>query len=240
MGPDDPALGSRPLHRGSGCHECRRRKLKCSGTKPACDRCIRSNTPCVYDPVEKSKVALLRDEVLMLREKVKTLEAQISSPPSTAVASPSPSTTGSASRPGSHEPGPRSSSPAMWRAPLSKDDQSQLMDQFIGVQHIANEYVSFSRHGQDLPAAQTAAYLFASHFGPTHPLSQSLLDGSRHSIDESIRIAGQTPPTRSAPLVLDAIHASSLLASWMMVNGRLLECQQALFSAAKLGEWVRG
>ncbi|KAG9122597.1 hypothetical protein FRC07_000965, partial [Ceratobasidium sp. 392] len=238
MGPDDLALGSRPLHRGSGCHECRRRKLKkCSGTKPTCDRCVRSGTQCVYDPVEKSKVALLRDEVLMLRQKVKTLEAQISPPPSTYSPS-SASNTGSPSRPGSHEPTASRLSPmAMWRAPMSKDDQSELMDGFISVQHVAYEYVSFSRDGQaqDLPASKTAAYLLASHFFPSPSItSQNLLEWSRHSIDESIRIAGQTQPMHSAPLVLDAIHASSLLASWMMVNGRLLECQQALFSAAKL------
>ncbi|QRV97026.1 Fungal Zn(2)-Cys(6) binuclear cluster domain [Ceratobasidium sp. AG-Ba] len=228
MGPgDDLALASRPLHRGSGCHECRRRKLKCSGTKPACDRCVRSNTQCVYDPVEKSKVALLRDEVVMLRQKVKSLEAQITPP--------SPSTT--CSRPSSYEPSSRVQTssptpPAMWRAPLSADEQSFLLNQFLGIQHVANEYVSFASH-QDLPAAKMSAYLLASHFSPSTP-SHPFLEWSRHSIDESIRIAGQTQPNHSAPLVLDAIHASSLLASWMMINGRLLECQQALFSAAKL------
>ncbi|KAG8787119.1 hypothetical protein FRC12_015886 [Ceratobasidium sp. 428] len=271
MGPgDDLALGSRPLHRGSGCHECRRRKLKCSGTKPTCDRCVRSGTQCVYDPVEKSKVALLRDEVLMLRQKVKTLEAQVMSPPPLSTSSPA----NTASRPGSHEPTPRlvptppgapgshvlsttpprvparlvPTPPAMWRAPLSKEDQLELMDRFIAVQHIANEYVSFSREGtgqlQELQASKTSAYLLASHFSPVPspsiptslslPPTQTLLDWSRLSIDESIRLAGQTQPTHSAPLVLDAIHALSLLACWMMVNARLLECQQALFSAAKL------
>ncbi|ELU45243.1 hypothetical protein AG1IA_00729 [Rhizoctonia solani AG-1 IA] len=38
----------------------------------------------------------------------------------------------------------------------------------------------------------------------------------------------------SAALVLDAIHASTLLASWLLVQGRCVECQQTLFSAAKL------
>ncbi|KAF8598594.1 hypothetical protein BDV93DRAFT_335951 [Ceratobasidium sp. AG-I] len=37
-----------------------------------------------------------------------------------------------------------------------------------------------------------------------------------------------------APIVLDAIHAFALMAAGMLVDGRLVECQQALFSAAKL------
>ena len=105
---------------------------KCSGTKPACDRCVKSGAQCLYDPVEKSKVALLRDEVVMLRERVKVLEAVAKSPTS--------ATTPSDSRPSSREgqgyhPShvfvpPVSESalvrPPSWRVALSAEDQSEL------------------------------------------------------------------------------------------------------------------
>lgn len=145
------SIPSRPLHRGSGCHECRRRKLashnhklpefilillsefeqKCSGSKPACDRCVKSGAQCLYDPVEKSKVALLRDEVVMLRERVKVLEA---------AKSPTSATTPSDSRPVSREGSNYYPShvfvppvqegalvrPPSWRVALSVEDQSEL------------------------------------------------------------------------------------------------------------------
>nr|POE71389.1 c6 finger domain transcription factor tcpz [Quercus suber] len=37
-----------PAKRRAACDECRTRKLKCSGEQPACARCARENTICVY------------------------------------------------------------------------------------------------------------------------------------------------------------------------------------------------
>ncbi|KAJ1300398.1 hypothetical protein OPQ81_005217 [Rhizoctonia solani] len=245
----DAALASRPLHRGSGCHECRRRKLKCSGTKPACDRCVRSNATCVYDPVEKSKVALLRDEVVMLRQKVKTLEAMIGTAPKPST--PPLSTTIPAKRrspSGDSPPRPHPPPPPQKRSVnLSSEDQIKLLNQFIKIQHVACEYTDIppNPHPAGEPyAAKTSAFLLASHFSsnPSHrSLSTDLLECARDCIDEAIRTADLSPhpmalvrPMPSPALVLDAIHASSLLASWMLVQGRVVECQQTLFSAAKL------
>jgi hypothetical protein len=88
--------------------------------------------------------------------------------------------------------------------------------------------------------------LLASHFSANanlRSLSPDLLECTRDCIDEAIRTAdfsshslALSRPLPSAALVLDAIHASSLLASWLLVQGRCVECQQTLFSAAKLGE----
>lgn len=51
-----------------------------------------------------------------------------------------------------------------------------------------------------------------------------------------MRHANRSPDP--APIVLDAIHAFALMAAGMLVDGRLVECQQALFSAAKLGTFA--
>lgn len=73
----------------------------------------------MYDPVEKSKVALLRDEVVMLRERVKVLEA-VAMSPTTPERPPSR---------GYHPPhvyateAPRQNS---WRVALSAEDQYEL------------------------------------------------------------------------------------------------------------------
>ncbi|CAE6527566.1 unnamed protein product [Rhizoctonia solani] len=243
---------ARPLHRGSGCHECRRRKLKCSGTKPACDRCVRSNTTCVYDPVEKSKVALLRDEVVMLRQKVKTLEAMIgthSKPPSPPLSTSIPAKRRSPS--GDTPPRPHPPPPPLQSqkrsVSLSSEDQVKLLNQFHKVQHVAYEYMDVppNPHPAGEPyAAKTSAFLLASHFSSNsshRSLSNDLLECARDCIDEAIRTADLSShsialprPMPSPTLVLDAIHASSLLASWLLVQGHSVECQQTLFSAAKL------
>ncbi|KAI8321485.1 hypothetical protein GQ54DRAFT_181772 [Martensiomyces pterosporus] len=36
------------------CENCRRRKIKCSGTRPTCDHCLRRSIQCVYKPLARS------------------------------------------------------------------------------------------------------------------------------------------------------------------------------------------
>ncbi|KAG9074370.1 hypothetical protein FS749_014085, partial [Ceratobasidium sp. UAMH 11750] len=67
---------NRVLHRGTGCHTCRHRKVKCDGMRPTCGRCIKSRAECAYDEeVKKSKITLLRDEITQLRNRVHELES---------------------------------------------------------------------------------------------------------------------------------------------------------------------
>lgn len=66
----------RVLHRGTGCHTCRQRKVKCDGQRPSCGRCLKSHTECAYDEeIKKSKITVLRDEIALLRSRVHELEA---------------------------------------------------------------------------------------------------------------------------------------------------------------------
>ncbi|CAE6521204.1 unnamed protein product [Rhizoctonia solani] len=77
---------NRALHRGTGCHVCRTRKVKCDGTRPACSRCVKSRTDCTYDEeIKKSKITLLRDEISELKKRIQELEGggdQMHFPPS--------------------------------------------------------------------------------------------------------------------------------------------------------------
>ncbi|KAB5595218.1 Fungal specific transcription factor domain containing protein [Ceratobasidium theobromae] len=65
------------LQRGSACLTCRRRKLKCDASKPACTSCIRSgrSQTCSYDDgLPKSRVQLLSGKVRDLEAKIKAME----------------------------------------------------------------------------------------------------------------------------------------------------------------------
>lgn len=58
------------------CIACRRKKIRCSGEKPACKHCIRSRIPCVYK-VTARKAAPRTDYMAMLDKRLKRMEERI-------------------------------------------------------------------------------------------------------------------------------------------------------------------
>ena len=58
------------------CIACRRKKIRCSGEKPACRHCIRAKMPCVYK-VTTRKAAPRTDYMAMLDRRLKRMEERI-------------------------------------------------------------------------------------------------------------------------------------------------------------------
>jgi hypothetical protein len=58
------------------CIACRRKKIRCSGEKPACKHCLRSRIPCVYK-VTTRKAAPRTDYMAMLDKRLKRMEERI-------------------------------------------------------------------------------------------------------------------------------------------------------------------
>lgn len=58
------------------CASCRRKKIRCSGEKPACKHCIRSRIPCVYK-VTTRRAAPRTDYMAMLDKRLKRMEDRI-------------------------------------------------------------------------------------------------------------------------------------------------------------------
>jgi hypothetical protein len=58
------------------CIACRRKKIRCSGEKPACKHCLRSRIPCVYK-VTTRKAAPRTDYMAMLDKRLKRMEDRI-------------------------------------------------------------------------------------------------------------------------------------------------------------------
>ncbi|CEL58256.1 hypothetical protein RSOLAG1IB_03002 [Rhizoctonia solani AG-1 IB] len=79
---------STPLFRGSGCHHCRARKVKCDAGKPFCLPCVQHGTTdkCKYDQIRKSKLTLVKEENAELKERIARLERELAgrSPPANA------------------------------------------------------------------------------------------------------------------------------------------------------------
>lgn len=58
------------------CIACRRKKVRCSGEKPACKHCLRSRIPCVYK-VTARKAAPRTDYMAMLDKRLKRMEERV-------------------------------------------------------------------------------------------------------------------------------------------------------------------
>lgn len=58
------------------CIACRRKKIRCSGEKPACKHCLRSRVPCVYK-VTARKAAPRTDYMAMLDKRLKRMEERV-------------------------------------------------------------------------------------------------------------------------------------------------------------------
>ncbi|CAM1502925.1 Fc.00g077010.m01.CDS01 [Cosmosporella sp. VM-42] len=58
------------------CIACRRKKIRCSGEKPACKHCLRGRSPCVYK-VNTRKAAPRTDYMAMLDKRLKRMEDRI-------------------------------------------------------------------------------------------------------------------------------------------------------------------
>lgn len=58
------------------CIACRRKKIRCSGEKPACKHCLRSRIPCVYK-VTARKAAPRTDYMAMLDKRLRRMEERI-------------------------------------------------------------------------------------------------------------------------------------------------------------------
>lgn len=58
------------------CIACRRKKIRCSGEKPACKHCLRSRMPCIYK-VTTRKAAPRTDYMVMLDKRLKRMEERI-------------------------------------------------------------------------------------------------------------------------------------------------------------------
>ncbi|KIO32542.1 hypothetical protein M407DRAFT_4494 [Tulasnella calospora MUT 4182] len=67
------------LPRGNACLNCRKKKQRCDGTKPACHSCIKTNKECVYNEPPKSRAQLLVERISELENKIGQLESDSSS-----------------------------------------------------------------------------------------------------------------------------------------------------------------
>ncbi|KAL8854807.1 MAG: hypothetical protein Q9221_000313 [Calogaya cf. arnoldii] len=58
------------------CIACRRKKIRCSGEKPACKHCLRSRIPCIYKTTAR-KAAPRTDYMAMLDKRLKRMEERV-------------------------------------------------------------------------------------------------------------------------------------------------------------------
>ncbi|GLB35522.1 hypothetical protein LshimejAT787_0210870 [Lyophyllum shimeji] len=87
-----PHKSENTLRRGTACLSCRKRKLKCDGTRPVCRQCTKMNRghTCEYDDKQrKSRTQLLKEQLSQLERRLHELESKSKSS-SSSPAPPSP------------------------------------------------------------------------------------------------------------------------------------------------------
>ncbi|KAF6761179.1 hypothetical protein DFP72DRAFT_1062206 [Ephemerocybe angulata] len=73
----DKVAAAATLQRGKACLRCRKRKMKCDGSKPACQQCVRAKKGdgCEYDDGKgKTRTQLLKETIAKLESRVRQLE----------------------------------------------------------------------------------------------------------------------------------------------------------------------
>ncbi|KAJ7233912.1 hypothetical protein C8J57DRAFT_1249569 [Mycena rebaudengoi] len=79
MANKNPPVGaaSNTLQRGKACLRCRKRKMRCDGSKPSCQQCSRAKKgdTCEYDDGKgKTRTQILRETIVRLEQRVRELE----------------------------------------------------------------------------------------------------------------------------------------------------------------------
>ncbi|KAI0088107.1 hypothetical protein BDY19DRAFT_994517 [Irpex rosettiformis] len=127
---------STTLQRGKACLRCRKRKMKCDGTKPACQQCVRAKKAegCEYDDGKgKTRTQLMREHIQQLEQRIKELESsdRRNSPSITLFDphAPSPYPSGSSSSSGHDSPGAFSLSTSASPVPFSLETDSPAWEE---------------------------------------------------------------------------------------------------------------
>ncbi|KAL4955740.1 fungal-specific transcription factor domain-containing protein [Aspergillus filifer] len=72
--PSEQRAKQRGKYTTRACEECRRRRAKCDGTRPACSRCLQWQITCQYSTAEDGRRPASKAYVLQLRQRIDTLE----------------------------------------------------------------------------------------------------------------------------------------------------------------------
>ncbi|RAH70196.1 Zn(II)2Cys6 transcription factor [Aspergillus aculeatinus CBS 121060] len=73
------ASRTRGRYTSKACEECRQRKAKCDGKKPRCSRCAHHDARCQYSGAEDGRRPAPKSYVLLLRQRIASLEKQLES-----------------------------------------------------------------------------------------------------------------------------------------------------------------
>lgn len=227
----NPSPGpSTTLQRGKACLRCRKRKMRCDGSKPACQQCVRAKKgdACEYDDGKgKTRTQLMREHIARLEMRIKELENLDQTSPSITLFdphAPSPYYSGSSSSSSHGSPSalslPASVSPTPFpqEVDLSWESQWELAD-YTPTNNITEAYSPSEEPPFEL--AQVLLEIFLPH------RHQCGLDIHVGRLRESLALP---PSERRHPVLMNAIY---LWACFLSRPGPLSE-QEPHFLAGTL------
>ncbi|TFY66227.1 hypothetical protein EVG20_g4863 [Dentipellis fragilis] len=136
------------LTRGSACMNCRRRKLRCDGTRPVCNKCLSTDraVECGYTDVQtRSRTQILEENIAVLEARIRELEYPDNVPASGPILLHNPLS-------GILRPGQPSHTPRRRMVPVaSSPELSYLSEASSSADSTIEYYAAASEIGEDLP-----------------------------------------------------------------------------------------
>ncbi|KAJ4487711.1 hypothetical protein J3R30DRAFT_3430471 [Lentinula aciculospora] len=214
-----------PAVRGHACATCRKRKIRCSGTKPVCTECESANAAdeCEYiGKTERTKASILQDEIDRLQARVRELERDQAGPVLL------------------HQPYGQSSSGSL--SPSSAHITERLIDTFL---ENAHELCFFSNTARFRAWVKSSA----QHIAPPPKALSSLVylwgahlsqDSTLRQLEEQLfaRVLQQTAIISSANRpdnFLYNLQTECLLARYLFSTGKMLEGRYHISRALSIG-----
>ncbi|KAG7451498.1 uncharacterized protein BT62DRAFT_927209 [Guyanagaster necrorhizus] len=244
---------SHPLHRGSACLNCRRRKVKCDGARPICGTCasVPSLQDCEYSDSGTTRTQLLEEQIAIFESRIRELEAspansnaaiRLSQPYSIAESSIAGSQPQASSSVSSFPPNPAphdlQAIPERLPVQLHQTIVGSFLrccteiGFFLNVGRFTNTIMNADEFGWERPslALLQAVYLWGVHLSASPEISAF----EPYFLSTAVRHTSEALSTTHTHKIIHRIQAEALLAQYFFLNARMLEGKYHTSAAVSL------
>ncbi|KAJ6624151.1 hypothetical protein B0H10DRAFT_1908605 [Mycena sp. CBHHK59/15] len=238
---------SEHLQHGQACFNCRRRKMRCDGSRPICGQCSRANRPddCEYtDGQRRARAQILQESINRVESRIYELEHPHQAKPEVLLRQPyKPSSEGGFIREITPQPSRPQESWAMAEEPPINLVE-KLIDTFLPYSSEFGFFLNATRlrqsalmpypmghHPRPSPALLTTIYLWGLRLSNLpHLMSQEPVFLSR-----ALKLTAQALSGIHPQKVMHTLQAEVLLSYFFFASGRFLEGKYHTAAAISLG-----
>ncbi|KIY67757.1 hypothetical protein CYLTODRAFT_490385 [Cylindrobasidium torrendii FP15055 ss-10] len=244
VGPSNPRKMHPPT--GHACKRCRRRKTRCDGRRPVCGRCTEANAQaeCDYGEGRRHTTTnqMLEDAIEIVQARVHELENTPKIRDRAGSNAPA-----SSSRPWGSRDGEEATETLWWLSPEPpRDFRAFILPPFFQYASDIGFYLNRDRFTtaldsldideRPLPALVSAVYLWGIHLSGSRELQEHEDVFLRRATMQASRSFGApNAAQQQSRVVLQTMQAHSLLASYLIMQGKLSDARIHVSTILPLG-----